>query len=284
MQVKTHAQSSLKRLDQGGDIFAFLDLDHGEPMPIKSYPDPALCPSHSHSSEEDDVSSHCSFFSDELDDDDDSDDVEAEDEYECTTRSESGFASSLPALGTSISSPSTCSLPTGMIDLTFDAAVRAAQNAIDGNYSIMNGISPLTLLRRIDSRQALPTARAARRPFSIQTPVPNIHLDTGIATQTHTTTTTVTGTPTSSRNGKENKNLNAKGDDAMLSSAAKILLELASPASTAFGDMFTAMAMDTAAVKLEVSNANASDASHNNFVLGRYYYSAHSPSKRIASV
>lgn len=238
MQVKTHAQCSLRKLDQGEDIFAILDLII-EPK-SESRPDPVLSPSHS-SQENDEY--EC---------------IEDDDKHKCT---ESNFGL-VPSLSTFRSS-------SGLIDLTFDAAVHAAQNAIDGDCSMMN-ISPLTLLRGIDSRNTLPTVGTVYRPFSIQTPVPNIFVAT-------CATATVTDTP---KNGKENKILNGRGDDD-LSSAAKILLELSSPASSAVRGSFADM---NAATVDEEPNAHASDASRNRFDPGHFYCSAYSPVKRIVSL
>lgn len=272
MQVKTHAQSMLKKIEQGEDVFADLHI-HAEP--ISTSP---------RGFEDEDESSHDSFFSDEsstdtydyYDHDDDDDDGESEDVHKFV-RNSSKLAMPVAALGASFFSPpplNCVSFPQDMLDLTdltFDAAVHAVHNAMEGDASAMD-VSPLTMYRmsNADTTAIADTPAAGYKPLSILTPVSN-------RTRALITATSI------SRNGKENNLPYEKNDDAM-SSAAKILVELSSPDckhaingnSTTRGETGTDLAAD-ATLEDDPSTVRVSDARH-------YFVFHPSPLKRIESV
>ena len=264
----------LKKIEQGEDVFADLHI-HAEP--ISTSP---------RGFEDEDESSHDSLFSDESSTDayddydhDDDDDGESEDVHKFV-RNSSKLAMPVAALGASFFSPpplNCVSLPQDMLDLTFDAAVHAVHNAMEGDASAMN-VSPLTMYRMSNAATTAiaDTTAAGYKPHSILTPVSNRY-----ATHFHTRAL-ITATSIS-RNGKENNFPYEKNDDAM-SSAAKILVELSSPDckhainvnSTTRGDTATDLAAD-ATLEDDPSTVHVSDARH-------HFIFHPSPLKRIESV
>jgi len=278
VQVKTHAQSMLRKIELGEDVFADLSI-HEEQTSTSP------C-----GFEDEDESSHDSFFSsdessndDGYDDDDDGDDGESEDVHNFV-RNSSKLAMPVAALGSSFFSPpplNCVSFHTDLLDLTFDAAVHAVHNVMEGDASAMD-ISPLTMYRTAIADATATATATSHKPLSVHTPVPNRNA-TYTRTRTFIDPATATAIP---RNGKENNYPNEKSDDAM-SSAAKILVELSSPDckhaidinSTTRGGNATAIPDMAAYASLEdyPFTGRLSDASH-HFVF--------SPSsvKRIESV
>lgn len=291
MQVKTHAQSMLKKMEHGEDVFALL---HINVEPISTSPRGFKDEDESsHDSFFSDESSHDSFFSHESSTDahddydhDDDDDGESEDVHKFV-RNSSKLAMPVAALGASFFSPpplNCVSFPQDLLDLTFDAAVHAVHNAMEGDASAMN-ISPLTMYRMSNAATAIDdTTASSYNPFSIQTPVFNRN-STHFFTRAIIDPATATANSIS-KNGKENNFPNEKSDDA-LSSAAKILLELSSPDckhaidvnSTTRGgtaNAITDMAADSS-LEDDPSTVHVSDARH-HFVFHP------SPLKRIESL